>query len=175
MTVAGLGCQSAQLVFHLANRPPLEPYQSLRKLQPMVAGEIEFLSRTQSNHWRKAFNVLAKFYYQLQGSPLAAPLGLDAFASWQDYRDQRLLRQGSQTALLFSAPDFGARDRIHIIAGKTYAADLGLPFSLNWHDQFFAINVENRLIVSPYLDYRQLSNARINLLAELVLSLHSKQ
>jgi hypothetical protein len=54
-----------------------------------------------------------------------------------------------------------------LIAGKTYAASLKLP-SLIWLDSDFAINKANRLVVTPYADYRQLSNERIARLIELM-------
>lgn len=87
--------------------------------------------------------------------------------SWQAYRDTQLLQAGCNEALLFSPPSFVHRDRIHIIAGKTYAGELGIE-SLEWLDTRFAVSESQRLIVSPYLDYRQLSNERITRLVELI-------
>jgi hypothetical protein len=60
---------------------------------------------------------------------------------------------------------------IHVIAGKTYAAQLDLP-PLIWLDNYFAVNKEFRIIVAPYPDYRQLSNARIEYLLGLMRSFH---
>lgn len=88
-------------------------------------------------------------------------------ASWQAYRDEHLLQADSNEALLFSHPEFTEDKSFHIIAGKTYAASLELP-SLIWLDNYFAINQEYRLVVSPYPDYRQLSNLRITQLIEIL-------
>ena len=117
-----------------------------------------------SNHWRKLFSVYAKFLYALGRQP-------DWPVRWQDYRDQCLLQAGSGTALLFTPPVLDGK-RVHIVAGKTWAARLSLP-ALNWLDKHFAINIDRKVIVSPYLDYRQLSNERIARLAQLVRGLGS--
>ena len=42
---------------------------------------------------------------------------------------------------------------------------------LTWLDNDFAINPDIGLIVCPYFDYRQLSNIKIESLAELMLGL----
>lgn len=69
---------------------------------------------------------------------------------------------------MFSAPQFESdKNAIHIIAGKTYAAQLALP-PLVWLDAYFAVNKEQRVIVAPYPDYRQLSNERIARLLEMM-------
>lgn len=157
----GFGDARAQLVIYLANRPLLDDYPSLNELKPLLPGELAHIVANTSNHWRKAFNVYAKLLEQLHWP------GVQDSGSWQDYRDNRLLQPGCATALLFSPPDLTRTDRVHVVAGKTYAAQLSLP-PLTWVDAYFAVNEEYRLIVSPYLDYRQLSNARIAQLVELI-------
>jgi len=139
----------------------------------MTAGGIAYIVANTSNHWRKLFNVYAKFlfdYYQQTNRNIIADTTFPE--NWQAYRDHVLFQASSQEALLFSAPYFDATECIHIIAGKTYAASLNLP-PLVWLDNYFAINTSARLIVSPYPDYRQLSNERIARLVELVASLDS--
>lgn len=110
--------------------------------------------------------------------------------TWQEYRDTTLFQQNSNTLLRFDIPDFACshtqekqrpkaqekagnrdngnkHDTFFIIAGKTHAAQLKLP-ALHWLDSAFAVAPEHRIIVAPYPDYRQLSNARIAQLIGLV-------
>lgn len=163
----GLGAYDAPIKIYIANRPQLDDYSHLNELRGLVAGEISHIAKNTSNHWRKVFNVYAKFlfdWYLLQDRK-------DLPNTWQEYREQELFQIHSQEALLFSDPDFKSDKRtLHIIAGKTYAASLNLP-SLIWLDAHFAINKEHRLIVAPYPDYRQLSNAQIARLIELMREL----
>ncbi|UTF61607.1 hypothetical protein [Gilvimarinus sp. DA14] len=155
----GLGDADYCIAFCVANRPALDHYPALDTLQALAPGELTHIVANTSNHWRKLFSVYAKFLYQL-GPRAGWPV------RWQDYRDNYLLQANSQTALLFSPPPI-AKTRIHIVAGKTHATELGLQ-GLDWLDAHFAINRADRLVVSPYLDYRQLSNERIARLAQLV-------
>ncbi len=171
---SGLGGETPAIRFYVANRPPLEEFRQLQEVRPLLPGEIAHIVAHSSNHWRKVFNVLAKLVFEL---PLA---GLQRnFGSWQAYRDRALLQAGGHEQLLFSAPDWrsspGAQGSgVHIVMGKTYAATLALP-SLVWLDEYFAVNRQCGVIVSPYPDYRQLSNARIGQLAELVTPMLSAE
>ncbi len=165
MNAIGFGSPDYDLAICIANRPNLDDYPSLGQLQPLTPGEIGHIVANTSNHWRKAFNVYAKFLYALQPGWLAGKA-----ASWQVYRDDHLLQPGSREALLFSAPEWQSASesgRIHIVAGKTYAAALNLP-PLIWLDAYFAVNRQYRVLVSPYLDYRQLSNERIDQMVLMV-------
>ncbi|NHN36231.1 hypothetical protein G8764_02870 [Pseudomaricurvus alcaniphilus] len=157
----GFGCDNHELALYIANRPPVDDYPTLDHLRPLAAGELQHIVSHTSNHWRKVFNVYAKFLFAL------APPQVLAAGSWQQYRDRSLLQLGCTEALLFSAPDFSRPGTVHIVAGKTYGAQLDLP-PLQWLDSHFAVNVEQRLVVCPYPDYRQLSNERIDRLVELV-------
>lgn len=160
----GLGSHKSSINFYIANRPPLDDYPEINELRGLTMGELAHIVKHTSNHWRKAFNVYAKLlfdWYQLQGHS-------DLPNTWQDYRDLELFQSHSQEALLFSAPQLDKNNyAIHIIAGKTYAAQLVLP-PLVWLDAYFAINKDQRVIVAPYPDYRQLSNERIARLIELM-------
>lgn len=163
----GLGSQKSTINFYLANRPPIDDYPMMSELHGLAMGELTYIVKHTSNHWRKAFNVYAKLlfdWYSLQDRK-------DLPETWQAYRDLELFQSHSQEALLFSAPVFEKKDlTIHIIAGKTYASILNLP-PLIWLDTHFAINKEHHLIVAPYPDYRQLSNERIARLIELMREL----
>lgn len=180
-TEVGLGAQQASIVICIANRPMIDHYPQIDHLQPLAAGELQHIVANTSNHWRKVFNVFSKFLYQLADSRIGQ------FPDWQTYRDQQLLQLGCSESLLFSPPSIsfdkvaGGGDQIsgrldatiHIIAGKTYAAQLQLR-GLIWLDAYFAIHPEAPIIVSPYLDYRQLSNARIEQLVGLVKHIRAR-
>ncbi|WP_394203430.1 DUF6942 family protein [Marinagarivorans algicola] len=186
----GLGVSQAPLAIYMANRPVNDHYPTLNHLQPLAPGELSHIVANNTNHWRKVFNVYAKVLWQLKwhqkwpcghylkGHPLycelnsgRTPTTQSSAQSWQEYRDTQLLQAHSHEALLFSAPHFGpafqSQPHIKIIAGKTYAAALKLP-PLTWVDAYFAVNQEAHLVVTPYLDYRQLSNERIETLAAII-------
>ena len=160
----GLGSHHSSIKFYIANRPPIDDYPAMDELCGLAMGELTHIVKHTSNHWRKVFNVYAKLlfdWHQLQQQKNLPD-------TWQAYRDLELFQAHSQEALLFSAPQFESDgNAIHIIAGKTYAAQLALP-PLVWLDAYFAINKEQRVIVAPYPDYRQLSNERIARLLELM-------
>lgn len=164
MKIIGLGSHHSSIKFYIANRPPIDDYPVVDELCGLAMGELRHIVKHTSNHWRKVFNVYAKLlfdWYQLQQLKNLPD-------TWQAYRDLELFQAHSQEALLFSAPQFESDgNAIHIIAGKTYAAQLALP-PLVWLDAYFAINKEQRVIVAPYPDYRQLSNERIACLLELM-------
>ena len=161
----GLGGVKHRLAIYLANRPPIDDYPQLDVLRPLASGELDHIVRHTSNHWRKVFSVYAKLVFEWASEPAARVAAECAgYSRWQDYRDQRLLQSDSVSALLFSAPVWEAgpeSEVIHIVAGKTYAEALGLAAELQWLDAHFAVIPAKRLIVCPYLDYRQLSNERI--------------
>lgn len=181
LTEVGLGARQADIAICIANRPMIDHYPEIDHLQLLAAGELQHIVANTSNHWRKVFNVFSKFLYQLADSRVGQ------FPDWQSYRDQQLLQSGSRESLLFSPPsvsfDRNAADsghpsgslgsRVYIIAGKTYAAQLQIR-GLVWLDAFFAIHPVAPIVVSPYLDYRQLSNARIEQLVELVKDVRAR-
>ncbi len=166
----GLGANNAPIKIYIANRPQLDDYPQLSELRGLVVGEITHIAKNTSNHWRKVFNVYAKFLFDwhLRQSRKDLP------NTWQEYREQELFQTHSLEALLFSKPNFESTLKsFHLIAGKTYAANLNLP-PLVWLDSHFAINETHKLIVTPYADYRQLSNERISHLIEIMNGLTQK-
>ncbi|GAB3110576.1 DUF6942 family protein [Pseudomaricurvus hydrocarbonicus] len=166
----GFGAKNYNLAIYLANRPPLDDYPSRDHLTPLLPAELAHIVANTSNHWRKVFNVYAKFLFALEEPRVTAA------GSWQAYRDQSLLQGHSAEALLFSPPDFTVKQTVHIVAGKTYAAELhnqGRIAELDWLDTHFAVNRSQRLVVCPYLDYRQLSNERIGRLVDIVRGLRA--
>jgi hypothetical protein len=175
----GFGEDEYQIAVYISNRPPIYEYQQLAQLTALTTGEIAHIGQHCGNGWRKVFNVYAKLLYALDKQQFS-------FAShaptWQQYRDDFLLQTHSKTSLLFNTPQLesikrNAADKpIHIIMGKTYAKSLlttgALDIELNWLNNEFAINHLQRVIVCPYFDYRQLSNIKIERLAELIKGLN---
>ena len=69
-----------------------------------------------------------------------------------------------------------ADNTIHLIAGRTHAKQLiqqGLGCQLHWLNEEFAIDPSSKVLVTPYFDYRQLSNEKIEFSATLLRSLRS--
>jgi hypothetical protein len=177
MNLIGLGKATAQLNVYIENTPPLLDYQSLKVCRPVQVGEIKRIADQTGNHWRKVFNVYAKFIFELT-SP--------NFNSWQEFRDNALLQTHSNESLLFNLPTQTilqnllfenipsknvSQNNISIIMGKTYATKLGLSQKCHWLSTEFAINTEKKLLICPYFDYRQLSNIKITKLCQLIKSL----
>ena len=175
----GFGAEEYQIAVYIANRPPIYEYQQLAHLTALTTGEIAHIGQQCGNGWRKVFNVYAKLLYALDKQQF----NFASFApTWQQYRDDFLLQTHSKTSLLFSTPQLesikcnAAGKPIHIIMGRTYAKSLlntgALDIELNWLNNEFAINHAQRVIVCPYFDYRQLSNVKIEQLAELIKGLN---
>lgn len=169
----GFGCSQFTIAVYIANKPNMVEYENSVAMHAMTMQEITKIGLACGNGWRKIFNVYSKLLYALDPSEFSfsrcAP-------TWQLYRDNFLLQQGSGTALLFSPPLLLAASKtIHIISGKQYAKALihsgHLTTSLIWLDENFAVDTAKRLIVCPYFDYRQLSNQKIEYLAELIKQL----
>ncbi|MCF2948972.1 hypothetical protein L0668_12695 [Paraglaciecola aquimarina] len=173
----GLGDPLAHFKVYIANRPQFKNLPHTDVVHPVTQGEIYAIGQACGNGWRKVFNVYAKLVFALNSPKF---MDVTKYKCWQDYRDQCLLQQNSNTALLFSPPILNqsqAQD-IHIIMGKTYANSLSLFQPINQLDNDFAIDVDQNLIVCPYFDYRQLSNLKIIRLVELITKLkayNSKQ
>mgnify|MGYP000113413867 CR=1 FL=1 len=181
MNEVGLGasCPQACIRVYVANRPPMEPYEHLESVKPLTQGEVQQIAQHTGNHWRKIFNVYAKFLYSMYSSQQALQVNLHDSQRWQDYRDDILLQVNSCSMLLFSPPTFKkSGPDIHIIMGKQYAAQLGFDRESSEElvilDGDFAICKRKNLIICPYFDYRQLSNIKIERLIALVQELWKK-
>jgi hypothetical protein len=170
---SGLGDPLAQFKVYIGNRPNFADYPSLVGVKPLLKGEILEVGLACGNGWRKVFNVYAKLAFALNTESIVA---LHGAQSWQTFRDDTLLQSASNTSLLFSPPQ-RTKDKkincnsINVIMGKTYAKSLKLPITVQWLDHEFAIDTENKLLICPYFDYRQLSNIKIIRLVELITQL----
>ncbi|MDX2370564.1 MAG: hypothetical protein QNK36_19530 [Colwellia sp.] len=175
MSSIGFGDNNFNFAVYIANKPNMLEYQSLDDVTALVEGEINVINQACGNGWRKVFNVYAKLLYCLDRKYYNFSTRA---STWQNYRDKHLLQTQSHTALLFTVPQLMPSKKIvHIICGKGHAKALinsgKLVDNLVWLDDEFAIDSENRLIVCPYFDYRQLSNIKIERLADLLHQLKS--
>jgi len=173
MNNTGFGDKNFSFAVYIANKPNMLEYQNLIDVTSLVGGEIDAINQACGNGWRKVFNVYAKLLYALDSKSFdfsqRAP-------SWQSYRDSYLLQEKSKTALLFSSPQLMVNNEvIHIICGKHHAKSLlsndERVSNLVWIDDEFAIDRKNKLVICPYFDYRQLSNIKIERLADLLNTL----
>ncbi|GAA4898934.1 DUF6942 family protein [Ferrimonas pelagia] len=167
----GLGDPQARLRVHIGNQPALPPFDLPDGVMPLLPGDIDAINRACGNGWRKVFSVYAKLLYQLE--PQQFPHQASA-PTWQQYRDQHLLQPGSDTALLYSLPDLNVEaSQWQIVMGRTYGKHCAerLGIALDWLDPDFAVNTRHRILVCPYFDYRQLSNIKIERLAQWMMDL----
>lgn len=156
----GIGDKNVQLAVYIGNRPPLEKFENTKDITPVVNGELTKIAQETSNHWRKIFNIYAKIAFMLNSH---------SYTTWQLYRDNHLLQADSKQALLFDLKIVtDASTCITIVCGKQHAALLLEGYSIEWIDGDFAIDSTNRTLVTPYFDYRQLSNAKLEILLQLI-------
>ena len=125
----------------------------MRGIQPLTGNDLNVLIQAGGNHWRKIVNLYAKLLHGL------TPREPD----WQTCRDQRLLQAGSACALVFNHKWVPEPGQLCVVMGQTYGRSLGwltedqgLPT-----EHPFAQHPEHAVIVTPYFDYRSLSNARL--------------
>ncbi|TMP41173.1 hypothetical protein CWB96_20375 [Pseudoalteromonas citrea] len=168
----GFGADMGLIAVYIERPPPMSEYHNLNKIQALIGGEINAINMASGNGWRKVFNVYAKFIAQLNHRDH----NFTKYDTWQKYRDNCLLQQHSQEALLFSPPKIGEKlYKYHIIAGRTYAKkllrDQIFTNTLEWLDDEFAVDRTLNLVVCPYFDYRQLSNIKIGKLCGILHSL----
>jgi hypothetical protein len=168
-TAVGFGDQHAQFAVYLPHPPAMAAYQQLSTMRPLLAGDIDNIYRHCGNGWRKIFNVYAKLVAAL---PSAVFNLRSPDHSWQQYRDTQLLQAHSGTALCFSAPLLPApAGCLQLIAGRTHAKHLlaqGMPADFYWLNHEFAVDVAQQLLVTPFFDYRQLNNEKIQQTALLL-------
>ncbi|MCK0153077.1 hypothetical protein MWU49_05135 [Alcanivorax sp. S6407] len=135
-----LGSPSARLVLYLPHLPEgLESFCHAPSAQAIVEAN--------SNHWRKIINLLAK---------VASPVEQD----WRGFRDGPLFER---TALCF-VPELQAGEEWHWIAGQANLlrfSSLELDACPALEDPEVALDEGRRVLITPYPDYRQISNARV--------------
>ncbi|NMP16647.1 hypothetical protein [Thalassotalea sp. Y01] len=174
-TLTGFGDDDATMRVYCQNRPPLAPFDAPEGIVPLQSGDIHYIGKHTSNHWRKIFNVYAKLGFDLSTINNTSNASIKE-QRWQDYRDHRLLQQGSNSALLFAqqAEQLDVRQRLHIVMGKAYATNLlgeGFLQRCFWPTADIAICESRSIIVCPYFDYRQLTNEKIKILQSLIINM----
>lgn len=136
-----LGASQPRLALYLPHRP-----NGLAQLAD--APSAPALVAANSNHWRKIVTLLAK---------IASPVADD----WRRFRDEDLFRQ---TALCFvpklidtaSWHWIGGRDNLQRFTDLHHRAQPLADSPGVW------IDPDKRLLLTPYPDYRQLSNAMVS-------------
>ena len=134
-----LGPPRSALVLYLPHRP-----QGLDEL--IQAPDAQQLIENNSNHWRKIVTLLAK---------VASP-----HEEWRNFRDDALF---AHAALCF-APRLADGPGWHWIGGKENLQRFNIE-GLNAKPlrgaPEVALDYEKRVLLTPYPDYRQLSNATV--------------
>ena len=168
----GIGDVNSPFKVYIGNVPQYADLPMLQSVRPLQPGEVADIGNRCGNGWRKVINVYAKLVFALQ-SPWHFSEG--EFQSWQAWRDAKLLQEDSKTLLLFSKPELLTdtvkpvpSGDVHLVMGKSWAAECLADENLHWVNQDFAVVESKRIIVCPYFDYRQLSNQKIVTLCELL-------
>lgn len=144
-----LGSANPRLVLYLPHRP-----NSLAEIANAPCANT--LVAANSNHWRKIVNLLAKITSPVEDH-------------WREFRDAALFRQ---TALCFR-PELLMTDGWHWIGGKDNLQRFG---ALHCNTQPLtecaevSIDIEKRLLLTPYPDYRQLSNKVVSQIRAALVS-----
>ncbi|USH03751.1 hypothetical protein K6Q96_07095 [Grimontia kaedaensis] len=166
------GHPQARINVYIEKAPPSETLwgesPSEGSFKALIDGDIKSLGELGGNGWRKVFNVYAKLLFAFPHQSIFRP---NNALNWQNYRDQCLLQDQSDTALCFGMWDVEQRGKgggIHIIAGRTHALNLGLSEKSVWLNNEFAKHPSLPIFICPYFDYRQLSNAKIDVLVNLI-------
>ncbi len=141
-----LGSSTPRLTLYIPHLPiGLESYVSAPSVTTLLAQN--------SNHWRKIVTLAAK---------VAAPTG-----DWRHFRDHSFFEQ---VALVFS-PTLEENCGWHWIGGGENRARFSLdsqcgdPLPLSGADDLFIIP-NRKILLSPYPDYRQLSNQKVELIRQ---------
>lgn len=138
-----LGAPDPALVLYLPHRPNgLEQFLDCPSAQALVAAN--------SNHWRKIVTLLAK---------IASPVAAD----WRTFKDNELFQH---TALCF-APQIVDMPVWHWIGGKDNLQRFEfLPLQAQplADAPEVLLDTGKRLLLTPYPDYRQLSNRLVGLI-----------
>ncbi|MFB2729806.1 hypothetical protein ACE02H_20255 [Shewanella mangrovisoli] len=161
-----IGPTAATYAFYLPNHP-LMPEDWHWKQDNAIAELIAL----NGNHWRKIFTIMAKICTPSE--------------DWRDYRDNLLLKQ--RQMLLIGANTLSPHAKIHIVCGQAAATALGIAAdnhiatdALQTTEQQLMHDSQGKLqdvtammqsqsplsscvLLTPYLDYRQYSNALIAL------------
>lgn len=157
----GLGDRCYHIAVCIANRPDMPEYQWLSDIEPLQNGEVARIVEATGNHWRKILNIYAKLMFLLDAKEQS---------TWQTYRDRWLLQSGSGHALIFSTtlPPSAENGVVYIVSGKQHAQTLGVLDSAIDLCEGFYLEPAKNLVITPYFDYRQLSNRKLDMLISII-------
>ncbi len=161
----GVGNVHGPVQVYMANRPAFDLAGESGAVTPIDIHIINSINAECGNGWRKVFNVYAKWIFSL-----CEGLAISKATTWQSYRDEQLLTAQGDTALWFAPPPTFNPQHLNIVMGKTYAGQLDLTQRMNWVSADFAVCRQRNLIVTPYFDYRQLTNEKVGFLNYLIRS-----
>jgi hypothetical protein len=148
LNIAFIGSVKPNITLYLPNPPEVQ--SSFMPTAPDIVQLIE----DNGNHWRKILTIFAK---------LACASDSAEAKHWKSYRDNKLLQQREKICfedVLSLADD--ADDGWHLVAGKASWQRLGFDC-----EQFTPLDpqgrafYQQRVILTPYPDYRQFPNALI--------------
>ncbi|QYJ77534.1 DUF6942 family protein [Shewanella acanthi] len=147
-----IGAPNPSYAFYLPNAPLLDTNWDVQH-----PDACEKLIALNGNHWRKVLTIMAKI----------CVVGDD----WRSYRDNLLLKQ--HEVILIGSRTFHPHAQTHFVCGQVATTLLGLtPLyhkTLDAEGKIHIIQPElgspsiKHCLSTPYLDYRQYSNALIEL------------
>lgn len=159
--IVGLGPTSPKLLIYLPHTPNCDHLKALAEVRPAFPGELHQIGVETGNHWRKIINVTAKLGFAINDNN---------YSDWQSYRDAFLCREGSEITLIFGAKKLVQGEHYtHIISGHQYCESICKTFEFETLDQDFRLCRSRKVIDSPYFDYRQLSNIKLEKLHAYLL------
>lgn len=166
--VAGFGNPNGAIHVYIQNRPQFFVPGAEEGVVGVNGEIIQQINTSCGNGWRKVFNVYAKWVFDLyQQLPAHQTLlARQDCVTWQQYRERELLTYSGDTALLFSP--LATQAPVNIVMGRTYAKSLGLTDAAQWIQHDFGVIERQQIIITPYFDYRQLTNEKITFLTSLV-------
>lgn len=162
----GFGSKQPNWVLHIANRPELDCFQHDIYRQLLTGEAADIINQT-SNHWRKVFSIMAKISFALFETDCA---------TWQQYRDSKLLTNEGFEAISFEPYEPKSNGQLAIICGFTYAETQVQLETLIPHIEQpkILIAASKDYLVTPYFDWRQLNNEMLVHLTSVMKNLICK-
>ncbi|GGB51673.1 hypothetical protein K8B83_10895 [Shewanella inventionis] len=171
-----LGPQTADVIFYLPT-PPITP-TNWQATHPDAVAQLMALN---GNHWRKIFTIMAKI------CSVEPDITLNNGAAWKAIR-ANLFCDSTQANTLLTQPSLGRRlscqiqivepntaplhlctQQWHIVCGKETQQRLGIDTQAGHAvAQTNKIRRQQTCLLTPYLDYRQYSNALIETTRQII-------
>lgn len=155
----GLGSPTYRLGVYIGNFPDSPSLADLQSVRPAHEGEVVDIIAQTGNHWRKVFSLCAKINFALWPSNEAC---------WQGCRDAELFQSDSKMALLCSSPVIPQENELQLVLGKQYCQQCFPQQPFLQTVEGFPMHPTENIIQTPYFDYRQLSNLRLEALVRTI-------